>query len=142
MQQKGAAGGRGAQQKGAASRGSSKEKTKKKVAKGGINEDDPQWSRIIGMLTHSRLRPGLLTQRAPGGAPADSPRTRAAAYSRLKLAEHVALQKDLAKRLWLKHEALRALPMELRAAASVPDLAPFPLCRHFLFDTPPAAYRD
>lgn len=67
---------------------------------------------------------------------------RAKRYSGLKMAEHKAWRRDLSEKLALKRAALRALPPDLRRAASVEDLAPFPLTRNFLFDTPPESYRS
>lgn len=67
---------------------------------------------------------------------------RAKQYSRLKMQEHMQWQADLKMKLQLKKAALRALPPELREAAMQEDLTPFPLTRHFLYDTPPDTYRD
>ncbi len=51
--------------------------------------------------------------------------------------QHRAWQRDLTTKLKLKEAAIAALPPELRAAAEVPDLAPFPANRQMWTETPP-----
>lgn len=62
---------------------------------------------------------------------------RAKEYSRRKMREHKAWQRDLSTKIKLKDAAIAALPPHLRAAAEVPDLEPFPLNRHIFMETPP-----
>ena len=56
-------------------------------------------------------------------------RRRAKEYSRRKMAEHRAWQADISTKIKLRDAALAALPADLRAAALVPDLTPFPTNR-------------
>ncbi|GAB4821890.1 hypothetical protein N2152v2_008936 [Parachlorella kessleri] len=62
---------------------------------------------------------------------------RAKEYSRRKMAEHRAWQRDLTTKLRLKEAAIAALPPELQAAAREPDYTPFPPNRQMFTDTPP-----
>ncbi|KAK9806641.1 hypothetical protein WJX73_003506 [Symbiochloris irregularis] len=75
------------------------------------------------------------TKLSPGELEANS--KRAKEYSRLKMAQHRAWQKDLTTRIKLQKAAIAALPPELREAASVPDYTPFPLTRQIMTETPP-----
>ena len=58
-------------------------------------------------------------------------------YSRKKMRQHRAWQKDLTTKLKLKLAAIDALPDDLRAAAREPDMEPFPLTRRMWTETPP-----
>lgn len=62
---------------------------------------------------------------------------RAKAYSRAKMAEERAWQRDLTRKIKLKDAALAALPPKLREAAAQPDMTPFPLDRMVPTHTPP-----
>jgi len=62
---------------------------------------------------------------------------RAKEYSRLSMRQHREWQIDLTAKLKLKQAAVEALPPTLRAAAMVPDLAPFPANRQIWTETPP-----
>ncbi len=64
--------------------------------------------------------------------------TRAKEYSRAKMREHRAWQKQFMTKVKLRDAAIEALPTEaLRAAARAPDLAPFPSHRQVWLETPP-----
>jgi hypothetical protein len=63
---------------------------------------------------------------------------RAKEYSRLKMKQHREWQTDLTAKLKLKLAAIEALPPNLRAAALVPDLEPFPSNRQIWTETPPS----
>lgn len=58
-------------------------------------------------------------------------------YSRVLMRRHRARQAAETTLLRLKKEAIAALPEELRAAAMVPDLTPFPTNRYMATLTPP-----
>lgn len=58
-------------------------------------------------------------------------------YSRVLMRRHRARQAAESTLLRLKKEAIEALPEKLRAAAMVPDLAPFPANRFMATLTPP-----
>ncbi|GMH21729.1 hypothetical protein Nepgr_023571 [Nepenthes gracilis] len=58
-------------------------------------------------------------------------------YSRVLMRRHRARQKAESTLLRLKKEAIQALPEHLKAAALVPDLAPFPSNRFMATLTPP-----
>ncbi|KAK9986914.1 hypothetical protein SO802_031865 [Lithocarpus litseifolius] len=58
-------------------------------------------------------------------------------YSRVLMRRHRARQAAESTLLRLKKEAIEALPEELRAAALVPDLTPFPANRFMATLTPP-----
>jgi hypothetical protein len=62
---------------------------------------------------------------------------RAKEYSSRKMRQHREWQADLSMKLKLKQAAIAALPPDLRAAAMVPDLEPFPLNRWIWTETPP-----
>ncbi len=63
---------------------------------------------------------------------------RAKEYSREKMREHRAWQKQFMMKVKLRDEAIEALPTEaLRAAARAPDLTPFPSHRQVWLETPP-----
>jgi hypothetical protein len=71
----------------------------------------------------------------PEEAAADAARARE--HSRRMMAAHRELQADLSTKLRLKQAAVAALPPDLRAAAEVPDLAPFPANRRIWTESPP-----
>eukprot|EP00955_Chlamydomonas_euryale_P083811 363892-Chlamydomonas_euryale.AAC.5 len=87
----------------------------------------------------------LCLQAGPPGLPArDNPdefRRRERARDVAQRAADAAWRDDMWGKHALQRAALRALPQRLRAAAEAPDLAPFPLDRQLLFQTPPEAYR-
>ena len=58
-------------------------------------------------------------------------------YSRRMMRREHAWRADVQDKIKLKEEAIRALPEELQAAASEPDLEPFPLDRWLATLTPP-----
>ncbi|CAA0830654.1 copper ion binding [Striga hermonthica] len=58
-------------------------------------------------------------------------------YSRVLMRKHRARQAAETNLLRLKKEAIEALPEDLRAAALVPDLSPFPVNRFMATLTPP-----
>ena len=59
-------------------------------------------------------------------------------YQRKKLQEKNKMNKDIADKIWLQQEAMRALPDHLRAAAEVIDDEPPPEDREFtIWQTPP-----
>lgn len=63
---------------------------------------------------------------------------RAKEYSRQKMKEHRAWQKQFMIKVKLRDAAIEALPTEeLRAAARMPDLTPFPSQRQVWVETPP-----
>lgn len=66
------------------------------------------------------------------------PTPRSKRYSRLRMREHRAWQRDLSTKLQLKQAALEALPEHLRAAALLPDDERFPRNRNIWRETPPA----
>lgn len=58
-------------------------------------------------------------------------------YSRQKMEQHRAWQRDLTMKIKLREAAIDALPEELRAAARQPDNEPFPANRQMWTLTPP-----
>ena len=59
-------------------------------------------------------------------------------YQRKRLEETNLMNKDIADKIWLQQEAMRALPDHLRAAAEVIDDEPPPPDREFtIWQTPP-----
>jgi hypothetical protein len=102
-----------------------------------MNEKDPVLMRVVGMFEHKPTKHVVEAeeQRAATVAIAKD-------YSRRKLAQHVAWQKDMKLKIGLKQRALAALPAELRAEAEKEDLAPFPTVRSYLYESPPNAYRS
>lgn len=58
-------------------------------------------------------------------------------YSRILMRKHRARQAAESAFLKLKKEAIEALPEDLKAAALVPDLTPFPKNRFMATLTPP-----
>lgn len=125
--------------KGAAAKGKQQaggKKQKQKMESKPFEEKDPLNQKLIAMLV-----PGAEPLRRP------LPQQRAAAaaglqYLRQHNQRHQAWAADMRTKLSLKLAALKALPPDLRAAAEEEDLTAFPLTRHFLYDTPPDAYKE
>ncbi|WIA32126.1 hypothetical protein OEZ86_002976 [Tetradesmus obliquus] len=114
-------------------------KQKQRMDSKPFDEKDPLNQKVISML----VPPAAAQPPAPRSAEQQQEMVaRAKQYSRQKMQEHAQWQEDLCMKLKLKKAALQALPPELRAAALQEDLTPFPLTRHFLYDTPPDSYRD
>lgn len=63
-------------------------------------------------------------------------------YSRLKMKMHRRHQEVLQMKLRLQHDAIKALPKDLRAAAKAQDLTPFPISRSIPLNTPPSSEED
>ncbi|KAF8071146.1 RH1 [Scenedesmus sp. PABB004] len=123
--------------KGKAAGGAGK-KSKQRMESRPFDEKDPLMQKVIAMLVPPAEAP------PPPRTPAQQAEvvSRAKEFSRLRMREHAAWVADVAGKIRLKRAALQALPPALRDAAQQEDLAPFPLTRHFLYDTPPEAYRD
>jgi hypothetical protein len=114
-------------------------KQKQRMESKPFDAKDPLMQKVIAML----LPPAAAQQPAPRTEEQQQELVeRAKQYSRQKMQEHAEWQADLGMKLKLKKAALQALPPGLRAAALQEDLTPFPLTRHFLYDTPPDSYRD
>eukprot|EP00882_Tetradesmus_deserticola_P013001 GHRQ01013785.1.p1 GENE.GHRQ01013785.1~~GHRQ01013785.1.p1 ORF type:complete len:174 (+),score=62.29 GHRQ01013785.1:78-599(+) len=114
-------------------------KQKQRMESKPFDEKSPLMQKVIAML----VPPSAAQQAAPRSEEQQLELVaRAKQYSRQKMQEHAQWQADLGMKLKLKKAALQALPPELRAAALQEDLTPFPLTRHFLYDTPPDSYRD
>ncbi|KAF6254696.1 hypothetical protein COO60DRAFT_1539281 [Scenedesmus sp. NREL 46B-D3] len=114
-------------------------KQKQRMESKPFDDKDPLMQKVIAML----VPPAAAQQPAPRSDEQQQELVaRAKQYSRQKMQEHALWQADLGMKLKLKKSALQALPPELRAAALQEDLTPFPLTRHFLYDTPPDSYRD
>jgi hypothetical protein len=128
-----------------------------------FDEKDPLNQRVISLLAAAPMQPaaaaaasGATVPSAPSSsAPSQQPQQqpqqqqldpeadqRTRAYTRQRMAEYMAWRQDLHTKLQLKRAALAALPPDLRGAAEAEDTAAFPLTRHFLYDSPPEAYRD
>jgi hypothetical protein len=110
-------------------------KQKQKMESRPFNDKDPLVQKLIAMLV-------------PAEQPQEMPRQQraaAAAANALRLhhnKRHQGWAADLRVKLGLKKAALSALPPDLRAAAAQEDVTPFPLTRHFLYDSPPDAYKQ
>lgn len=112
-------------------------KQKQKLETKPFDEKDPLNQKVISMLipptaevvqrTHTVQKE--MVQRAKD-------------YSRQQMKAHLDWMSDMQTKLQLKRAALQSLPPKLRAAASQEDLRPFPLTRHYLYDSPPESYRD
>jgi hypothetical protein len=113
----------------------SAKKQKQKMESRPFDEKDPLMQKLIAMLV-------------PAEQPQDLPRQQraaAAAANAIRLhhnKRHQVWAADMRVKLGLKTAALSALPPDLRAAAEQEDLTPFPLTRHFLYDSPPDAYKQ
>ncbi|KAG2440511.1 hypothetical protein HYH02_010389 [Chlamydomonas schloesseri] len=109
-------------------------KRKKGAASGGVDEENPRVKAMVAMLQppeHAGAQPLTPAEQAA-----------AQAFQQQRLAEHHAWMKDMSTKHKLQQAALRALPERLRVLALQPDHTPYPLNRKFLFDSPPASYRD
>ncbi len=95
-------------------------------------EGDTRLNTILAALAPKAAPPPPPT---PEEAAADAARARE--HSRRLMAAHRELQADLSTKLRLKQAAVAALPPDLRAAAEVPDLAPFPANRRIWTESPP-----
>ncbi|PNW77242.1 hypothetical protein CHLRE_10g428350v5 [Chlamydomonas reinhardtii] len=109
-------------------------KRNKGAASGGVDEENARVKAMVAMLQPP----------APAEATPLTPAEQAAAQQlqQQRVAEHQAWVKDMTTKFKLQQAALRALPERLRVLAMQPDHTPYPLNRKFLFDSPPAAYRD
>ncbi len=108
-----------------------------------FNDKDPLMQKVLALLAPPNSfvdAAEVAARRSPEEAAEVMARQKE--YSRRKMAEHRAWLADMSTKLKLKRAALSALPPSLRAAAAAEDLTPFPLTRHFLYDTPPESYRD
>lgn len=117
-------------------------KQKQKLESKPFDEKDPLMQKVIAMLVPPTAaaaaeQPDRTLQQQQQELVA-----RVKQFSRLKMQAHAQWQQDMCTKLRLKKAALQALPPELRAAALKEDLTPFPLTRHFLYDTVPDSYRD
>jgi hypothetical protein len=101
-------------------------------------DKDPHMQRIISMLapqTRSPLQAVSVEEAAAIAA-------KAKAYSRMKMQAHHAWMNDINTKIKLKRAAIAALPPDLQEAAKQEDVTPFPLTRHYYYQTPPEAYRS
>lgn len=114
----------------------SSKKQKQKMDSKPFDDKDPLMQKLVAMLV-----PAQEPQRY-------TPEQREAATAAVKAfrqehnRQHQAWSADMRTKLRLKLAALKALPPQLRAAAQEEDLTPFPLTRHFLYDSPPDAYKN
>ncbi|KAG2446171.1 hypothetical protein HXX76_000765 [Chlamydomonas incerta] len=99
-----------------------------------LDEENPRVKTMVAMLQPPE----------PAEAKPLTPAEQAAVqlFQQQRVAEHHAWVKDMSTKHKLQQAALRALPERLRVLAMQPDHTPFPLNRKFLFDSPPASYRD
>lgn len=112
-------------------------KAKQKLETKPFDEKDPLNQKIIAMLVPQAAEPEQKTRRMEAEKV-----QRAKEHSRQKMKEHLDWMTQMKARIQLKKAAIQHLPPDLRAAALRQDLQPFPLTRHFLYDSPPEAYRD
>lgn len=111
-------------------------KQKQKMDSKPFDEKDPLMQKLIAMLVPA-------AEQLPRTADVQrEAAARALEYRRQHNKQHKAWSADLRTKLALKTAALRALPPDLRAAALEEDLTPFPLTRHFLYDSPPDSYKS
>jgi hypothetical protein len=111
-------------------------KQKQKMDTKPFDDKDPLMQKLVAMLVPAREQQLYSPQQQ---------RAVRAAGRELRLqhnARHQAWAADMRTKLALKTAALKALPPDLRKAAAEEDLAPFPLTRHFLYDSPPDAYKE
>jgi hypothetical protein len=111
-------------------------KQKQKMETKPFDEKDPLMQKLVAMLVPAAEPVPRTHQQQRAAAAA------AFQYRRQQNLRHMAWSADMRKKLALKAAALKALPPDLRAAAAEEDLTPFPLTRHFLYDTPPESYRQ
>lgn len=135
--------GKGGQQaKGKKGAPTTSKKSRMRMESKPFNDKDPLNQRLIAMLAPAATgRPAGAAAAAPAEEDAEA-QQRLKEFTRQRMREYVAWRRDLHNKLRLKQAALAALPPELRAAAAEEDTTPFPLTRHFLYDSPPEAYRD
>jgi hypothetical protein len=112
---------------------SSRMKTGKKGAPQTMDEGNPRLKAVLDMLTPPEVKDMPLTA---------EDKARLAEYHEQWVVEGHAWIKDMTVKHKLQQAALKALPEALRRKAMLPDLTPFPPNRAYLFDTPPASYRD
>lgn len=112
-------------------------KQKQKLETKPFDEKDPLNQKVIAMLVPPAAEPVQRTHRIQAEMV-----QRAKEFSRQQMKAHLDWMSNMKAKLQLKKAALQALPPELRAAASQEDLRPFPLTRHYLYDSPPEAYRE
>lgn len=111
-------------------------KQKQKMDSKPFDDKDPLMKKLIAMLVPAAEQlPRTAAEQQAAAA-------RALSYRRQHNKQHMERSADLRTKLALKTAALQALPADLRAAAMEEDLAPFPLTRHFLYDSPPDSYKD
>lgn len=111
-------------------------KQKQKMDTKPFDDKDPLMQKLVAMLVPAREQREYTPQQH---------RAVAAAVRELQRQHNVQHQEwaaDMRIKLALKTAALQALPPDLRKTAAEEDLAPFPLTRHFLYDSPPDAYRE
>lgn len=111
-------------------------KQKQKMESKPFDEKDPLMQKLVGML----VPPAEPQPRSE--AQQEAIIARAKKFSRQRMWEHMAWKRDLNAKLALKKAAIMALPPDLRTAALQDDTAPFPLTRHYYYDTPPDAYLE
>lgn len=111
-------------------------KAKQKLDLKGFDEKDQFLQKLVTMLVPAQepLRRNEEQQQEAVLA--------AKEYRRRHNQRHKAWSADMRVKLALKLAALNALPPDLRQAAREEDLTPFPLTRHFLYDSPPDAYKQ
>lgn len=112
-------------------------KSKQRMETKPFDDKDPLLQKVIAMLVPPAAEP-------PARSRAEQQElvARVKEFSRARMQQHAAWQRDLGTKLALKRAAIQALPPKLRAAALREDRSPFPLTRHFLYDVPPDGYRD
>lgn len=112
-------------------------KQKQKLETKPFDEKNPLNQKVIAMLIPPAAEPVQRTHQVQAEMV-----QRAKEFSRQQMKAHLDWMTDMKVKLQLKNAALQALPPGLRAAAKQEDLRPFPLTRHYLYDSPPEAYRD
>lgn len=101
-------------------------------------DKDPHIQRVISMLApQTRSTPQAASEEEAAAIAA-----KAKAYSRMKMKAYHAWMNDIDTKIKLKRAAIAALPPELQEAAKQEDTTPFPLTRHYLYHSPPEAYKD
>lgn len=137
QQQRGAA----AKKKAPAGKGAKKgqqqpaKKSKQKMDSKPFDEKDPLMQKLVAMLVPAK-EPQKLTPLQQQAA-----RDAFSAFRQQHNRQHAVWAADMREKLALKAAALKALPPDLRKAASEEDHTPFPLTRHFLYDSPPDSYK-
>ncbi|GBG64174.1 hypothetical protein CBR_g40874 [Chara braunii] len=113
---------------------------KSKAAKTPKAKAEPAKGKFDGLLD-KYLQPLAHPSEASSSTEEQRQRERemASQYSRLLMGRHRAEMKALNLQIQLKEAAIAALPEDLREAALVPDLTPFPINRFAATLTPPIA---